>query len=465
MAPQLSFAELLDQARWAAAALADDAVLCLGLPLDPLDPLAALPMLPLQQSFRNVWDGAPGLTVVATGVEQSLEMRGPRRFPLAQRFVNATLQRVLRAHHCDWAPSRPRVCLAFSFFDQVDGEGPAGVTAVLPRWQLARQGRRCWLLLLRAIGGDVTARSMAEELWEQSQRLEAPSPHPLTLPAVVHRDQDWLDSFCSGVSQALELISCGELRKLVLAARQDLLLDAPLDPLTLLHGLRLQQPGSCRFLWQDPNHPAAGMLVGASPERLMELRVGRLRCDALAGTAPTGPSQRQLLLGSRKDRHEHELVVEEMVRSLQQLGLRPKHRPMPRIARHGGLLHLHTPITAPAGKVAPLALAAGLHPTPAVAGLPRREALGWLRSLEGFKRGLYAAPVGWVDACGDADLRVAIRSGLVRGHRLTLTAGAGIVAGSDPERESREVELKLSVLQRSLGRGLPTPERCTASAV
>ena len=74
----------------------------------------------------------------------------------------------------------------------------------------------------------------------------------------------------------------------------------------------------------------------------------------------------------------------------------------------------------------------------------------WLRSLEPFERGAYAAPIGWIDSAGDAELRVAIRSGVLRGSRLELTAGAGLVQGSVPERELQEVALKLEVLQQQL---------------
>jgi menaquinone-specific isochorismate synthase len=202
----------------------------------------------------------------------------------------------------------------------------------------------------------------------------------------------------------------------------------------------------CRFLWQQGDGPA---LLGASPERLLTVRQGQLRSDALAGTAPIGPAAEQLTR-SEKDRREHELVVDAISEVLAGAGLtarRPRH---PRLARHGQLVHLHTPITAALGEQQPLALAGALHPTPAVAGLPRREAMAALRSLEPFERGFYAAPIGWIDSEGDMELRVAIRSGSLQGQRLELTAGAGLVQGSVPERELQEVALKLGVLQQQL---------------
>jgi isochorismate synthase len=419
------------------------------------------------------------------------------------------------------------VLLAFAFFDSPlqEGSGVAGLRAVLPRWQLSRQGRHCWLRLQRNLGGEVTARAVAEELWEQARRLQtlacegptardqggssgeigtgdfaqassearsgegnagsagsqadlgfwgdpaghpAPSHPPVQTastsgrptggstggsscgPAVASRSA-WQADYRRAAERGVELVESGVLRKLVLAVRQQIELDAPLDPLQLLAELRLRQPGSCRFLWHQGDGAA---LVGASPERLLSVRQQQLRSDALAGTARLGPAADQLL-DSAKDRHEHELVVEAITAVLRQAGLDPRRPRHPRLARHGQLVHLHTPITAALGDHHPLALAAGLHPTPAVAGLPRREAMAALRSLEPFERGHYAAPIGWIDSAGDAELRVAIRSGTVCGNRLELTAGAGLVRGSDVEKELQEVDLKLGVLQQQLNLAVP----------
>ena len=462
--PTASFGALLEEAAAAARALErplagrqeEEGVLSLAVPLAPVDPLAALPQLESQDAggpagFRFLWDGAPGLCLAAAGRCNSLELSGPRRFALAQRFSSLSLSRLAsRPEPCP-PLARPRVLLAFAFFDSPlhQGSGAPGVQAVLPRWQLSRQGGHCWLRLHRVLGGGVTARSVAEELWEKARQLEhgaAAAGAPQTL-AVSARGSQWHGGYRAALEQAIALVESGELRKLVLAVRQRLQLDTPLDPLQLLAQLRRSQPGSCRFLWQLEGGEA---LLGASPERLLSLRQGQLRSDALAGTAPWGEPA-DGLLHSVKDRHEHELVVDAITEVLRQAGLSPRRPRHPRLARHGSLVHLHTPITArlEAGQ-RPLDLAEALHPTPAVAGLPRRQAMAWLRSLEPFERGHYAAPIGWIDQEGDADLRVAIRSGILREGQLELTAGAGLVRGSWPERELQEVALKLGVLQQQL---------------
>ena len=463
-----AFCDLLSAAGDAARRLESDAkrrgeedgVLSLALPLAAtgVDPLQLLPALASQdaegeQGFRFLWDGAPGLCLAACGRCNSLELSGPRRFELAQRFSSVSLSRLASQIGACPPLARPRVLLAFGFFDSPlrPGNGVAGVQAVLPRWQLSRQGRHCWLRLQRSLGGTVTAREVAEELWETARRLERLATGPArpaaaAAPLTILASSDWQDGYRSALDQALALVGDGDLEKLVLAVRQRLRLSGPLEPLSLLAHLRRSQPGSCRFLWQQASGTA---LLGASPERLLTLRQGQLRCDALAGTAPRGAAADELL-SSVKDRHEHELVAETITAVLKRAGLRPRRPRHPRLARHGSLVHLHTPITATLNGQPPLSLAEVLHPTPAVAGLPRREAMAWLRSLEPFERGHYAAPIGWIDSEGDADLRVAIRSGTLQGHELELTAGAGLVRGSRPERELQEVALKLDVLQQQL---------------
>ena len=157
----------------------------------------------------------------------------------------------------------------------------------------------------------------------------------------------------------------------MLGGRPTVSASRPPQPPAVVCRLRYQQGGKRRFLWE---RGAEDSFFGASPERLLSLRNGQLRSDALAGTAgrlETGES----LLNSEKDRREHELVVQAITDHLRSLGLTPRRPRRPQLARHGQLMHLHTPITAAAENQLPLFLAGALHPTPAVAGLPRRQAI------------------------------------------------------------------------------------------
>jgi salicylate biosynthesis isochorismate synthase len=113
--------------------------------------------------------------------------------------------------------------------------------------------------------------------------------------------------------------------------------------------------------------------------------------------------------------------------------------------------HLWSPVR---GKKKPntgvLDLAARLHPTPAVGGSPRTEALDWLSQQGESRRGWYTGAFGWMDASGDGELSVVLRCGVVKENHVDLFAGAGIVAGSDPSQELAETEWKLLTMQGAL---------------
>ncbi|MCH2566133.1 MAG: isochorismate synthase [Prochlorococcus sp. ALOHA_A2.0_51] len=433
----------------------DEGVLSLALPLDEVDPLYHLPLLADEHPFQFLWDSAPGLCFAAAGQCQSLDLAGPRRFELAQRFSDTTLARLTDATPNAPAQARAKILLAFSFFDhpaerQRSQIHTSAVQAVLPRWQLSRQGRHGWLRLNGVITQQAEARDLAEQLWLMAENLLDPNHNSKDFwPSSVRGTtelQPWQECYRPALKRGLDLVSSGELNKLVLAVRQSIQLQAPLNPLPVLAKLRQQQSGSCRFLWRRTHEDA---FFGASPERLLSLQGNQLRTDALAGTADRNDDG-QGLLRSEKDRREHELVVASITNQLCNQGLTPRRPRNPQLARHGQLVHLHTPITANAMGHTSLNLAKILHPTPAVAGLPCREAMAWLRTLEPFERGSYAAPIGWIDSQGDTELRVAIRCGHARGSVLDLTAGAGLVRGSVVERELQEVGMKLSVLADQL---------------
>lgn len=95
-------------------------------------------------------------------------------------------------------------------------------------------------------------------------------------------------------------------------------------------------------------------------------------------------------------------------------------------------------------------MVARLHPTPAVGGTPRAAAVPAIGELEGFARGLYGGALGWIDSRGGGEFVVGLRSALVDGSRARMYAGAGIVAGSSPEAEFEETELKFSAMQDAL---------------
>lgn len=229
------------------------------------------------------------------------------------------------------------------------------------------------------------------------------------------------------------------------------------DPVATL--ARLRDARAVRFA-AAPGGAARGCLVGATPELLARVDGAHVETVALAGTAARGrdPAEDEALgaalLASAKDRREHALVADAVRAALAARCATVEAPPAPSLRRLPRVQHLETRFTGtlrPAGGL--LDLAAGLHPTPAVAGAPRGAALAWLRRHEPLARGWYAGAVGWLDAQGDGALAVAIRSALLQGDRAFTFAGAGVVAGSDPAAEWDETALKLETLGRALTAG------------
>jgi len=179
---------------------------------------------------------------------------------------------------------------------------------------------------------------------------------------------------------------------------------------------------------------------------------------ALAGSAPRGATQaedEQLgaeLLQSEKNGIEHAVVVATVREALLAHCSMVHVSDIPHLLKLKNVQHLETPIV---GELLPgrciLDIIADLHPTPAVGGFPRQEALATIRRVEQLDRGWYAGPLGWIGADGHGEFAVALRSGLVTEHEATLFAGCGIVGDSDPQSEYAESCLKLQGMLRGLG--------------
>lgn len=247
------------------------------------------------------------------------------------------------------------------------------------------------------------------------------------------------------VGEALRRIDAGELDKVVLARQVTMTADRPISPGEVVSRLVAAQPGCYVF--------AADGLVGATPEMLVERHGEVVRSRPMAGTV--GHSDERALswlAGSGKNRWEHELVVDAVVRCLARWCGGPPVASEPRTEPFADLAHIVTEVVGTLSSPLPSALdlALELHPTPAVAGAPTGAALALISALEPAPRGRYGGPVGWVDANGDGEFAVALRCAEVEANRARLYAGAGIVAGSRWEEEWCETEAKLEPMRRAL---------------
>jgi menaquinone-specific isochorismate synthase len=287
---------------------------------------------------------------------------------------------------------------------------------------------------------------------EGGQVTSAPARPPGLEPTsfVVEADGGRM-AWTVAVRGGLERIAAGALDKLVLARRVAVWGDQPFVIPVVLERLRRAHPSCFTF--------AVGGFVGASPELLVRRKGSRFWSEPMAGSVERGGSsaddrrRTSALQSSAKERGEHRLVVEDMVERLERVSSTLSVNG-PRVVGLSSVAHLATTI---AGRLEPptpsiLDLVGILHPTPAVGGHPREAALAAIVELEGFDRGLYAGPVGWVDRRGDGEWAVALRCASLDGRRAVLSAGAGIVAGSDPEAEWAETQAKLEPMLRALVR-------------
>ena len=160
------------------------------------------------------------------------------------------------------------------------------------------------------------------------------------------------------------------------------------------------------------------------------------------------------LMDSHKEREEHSLVREQILRKLHPVINNIQYSTLPQIMKLKNVQHLHTPIS---GKlkvdINVLDLVSRLHPTSAVAGTPTPEAMEVIQEMEKHDRGWYSGPIGWLDEKGDGEFYVALRSALVKDEEAHVFAGGGIVSESHPDKEWDETELKLQPILSALSGG------------
>ncbi|MGH9182958.1 MAG: isochorismate synthase [Acidimicrobiales bacterium] len=269
-------------------------------------------------------------------------------------------------------------------------------------------------------------------------------PHPPSRYRVApgRPPSDW----CHAVAAAVAALGPRGVAKVVLAREVVVEADAPLSVGAVLARLRAAYPSAMLY--------AVDGMVGASPELLVS-RVGDVvRSHPMAGTAPrsgdpaTDARGAASLLASAKDRAEHQITIDMVLDTVLPFCSYVDSEPEPQVVSLANAHHLASLVegrlSAPPAPV--LDLVAALHPTPAVCGWPRAEALALIGELEGLDRGRYTGPVGWVDARGNGRLAVAIRGAELEGRRARLLAGGGIVADSDPAAELAETRLKLEAM-------------------
>jgi isochorismate synthase len=373
--------------------------------------------------------------LVAEGEIARYDAEGPGRFEAAEQWWRDLTSHAKVRDEVD-VPGTGLV--AFGSFAY--GDSPGRSTLVVPEVVVGRRGDRSWTTRISA------------------GALPYPASGPSTAPPPIRRAEvlAFSDGAMSGtewevvVEEAVRRIRAGWLDKVVLARDLVVHLDAPLDVRAPLRQLAESYP-SCWSFCVDG-------LFGATPELLVRRERGLVTSRVLAGTIRrTGDDASDLALAatlarSSKDLEEHEFAVRSVADALAPYCLSMNVPESPFVLHLPNVMHLATDVTGvlDAGATS-LGLAAALHPTAAVGGTPTESAIALIGEIEGMSRGRYAGPVGWMDADGDGEWGIALRSAEFDGPRVRLFAGCGIVSDSDPEAELAEAVAKFVPVRDALG--------------
>jgi anthranilate synthase component 1 len=269
------------------------------------------------------------------------------------------------------------------------------------------------------------------------------------------------DEYVHAVETAKDAIAAGEAIQVVLARRQSF--DLPTDPSTgmqldgigLYRSLRRVNPSPYLFFVRTPSFE----VVGASPELLVQVDRDKLTTHPIAGTRPRGASPAEdailaeQLQRDPKERAEHVMLVDLGRNDLGRVA-KPGTVTVSKymdVEKYSHVLHLVSHVE---GRLRPdldaLDALRAVFPAGTLSGAPKVRAMQLIAAAEGERRGLYGGAVGYLGYDGNMDTAITIRSAVLREGRAHIHTGAGIVAGSVPEKEFEETEHKAAALRRAI---------------
>ena len=397
--------------------------------LDPAHPASSMALLDLLPASDPVTWLRNGEGLIGWGVAARVQTHGATRFSDADKWWSET---VASADVHDEVAEPGTGLVAFGSFAFADAPGDS--VLVVPEVVVGRRAGRTWVTTVNAASPDLT-------------RATAPTP-PLGLAFAEgsRSGEEW----ARVVADAVARIGAGELEKVVLA--RDLIA-------TTAGGFdaRWPLPRLARDYATCWTYHVEGMF-GATPEMLVRRERGLVTSRVLAGTIRrSGDDDRDLALAatlarSSKDLEEHEYAVRTVADALEPHCSSMNVPEVPFVLHLPNVMHLATDVNGVVHDTASsLKLAEALHPSAAVGGTPTTAATHLIAQIEGMDRGRYAAPVGWINAAGDGEWGIALRSAMDTAAGVRLFAGCGIVADSDPASELAESLAKFVPVRDSLG--------------
>jgi isochorismate synthase len=434
--------------------------------IEPIDPLRLFANSAHYASERWYWEHPEDDLAMAGASVASSNI-----FPAHSRFTEASrIQKELAATAITDAvegATHPgiRFFAGFSFDperkpDRRIWKGFPAVYLCVPKVMLMRQGDHHTLTFTLQVSNrrDIeTILNSFENLYRrtrESLEKEFQQTRPRVDISLSPEDEQIATAYRQNVARASQAIRDGQFEKVVLARYRDIRTENYFDIPKAIDRLRTDYPGCYTFA--IARH--GSIFMGASPEQLAQQQGTEIHAASLAGSIRRGKTSDEdqnlasQLLDSSKDQHEHEICSRAIKEAVQPLCSDVSAPDAPVLLSFSNVHHLYTPISGTLSNGSSIFdLVERLHPTPAVGGYPKEPARVFLREHEGFDRGWYASPVGWLDADGNGEFIVALRSAMISGQRARLSAGCGIVAESDPDQELAESDVKMRPMLTALG--------------
>jgi isochorismate synthase len=256
------------------------------------------------------------------------------------------------------------------------------------------------------------------------------------------------EHFLRLVAKGIQAIEAGSLEKIVAARTKLIPIAVEFDLGKTLAKLLSRYPHSFVNFF---HLPGIGTWIGASPEVLIETKGDYFHTMSLAGTQPAqGDNPLKSAAWTQKEIEEQALVSRYIVDCFKTIRLREYEEHGPKTVLAGNLLHLRSDfrvnmLTTGFSNLGSVMLGL-LHPTSAVCGMPRKEALTFLRKEEGWDRNFYAGFLGPVGIEDETSIYVNLRTASLHQTHALLYAGAGVTEDSVPEKEWEETELKCEII-------------------
>ena len=264
-------------------------------------------------------------------------------------------------------------------------------------------------------------------------------------------DDIYKDEWRELVKDTIDILD--ENKKIVLARKRLIMFDKNINIPYILNRAMQGEHNSYLFVLESQD----SVFFSQTPEQLMEVKDDVLSTKAVAGTIKRthrddiDKANIDAFLNDDKNLNEHHFVVKSILNDIKPYVEEITFNKKPQILTNDHLYHLYTKIEGRLLQNSYIGLLDNLHPTPALGGYPKEEAISYIENNEFGTRGLYGAPVGYIDMYDNCEFIVAIRSMLIKKNQATLFAGCGIVQNSDADSEVEETAVKFNPMMKALG--------------